>query len=198
MYLIFYSCSKTSFQIRRQKTTTRRANLSRKKKERRKQSAELSSTKSLYLLSMATLSFSSLNSLSSSFSSSTSSSTNHFLPQLFLTRQEIPTLSRYSSKRRKLFYQPTRLILHPVLLLSGFDKPLDTQTFLTTISVLAAIALSLFLGLKGDPVPCDRCAGNGISFFFFFFSFALCFRTDDNEAKYQSLKWALPIRMANA
>ncbi|XVE79148.1 hypothetical protein DITRI_Ditri14bG0034700 [Diplodiscus trichospermus] len=115
---------------------------------------------------MATLSFSSLNSLSSSFfssssSSSSSSSTNHFLPQLSLTKQEIPTLSRYSSKRRKLFNQPTRLILHPVLLFSGFDKPLDTQTFLTTISVLAAIALSLFLGLKGDPVPCDRCAGNG-------------------------------------
>ncbi|XWS52769.1 hypothetical protein CRYUN_Cryun11dG0100700 [Craigia yunnanensis] len=110
---------------------------------------------------MATLSFSSMSSLSSSFSSSSSSSTNHFLSQLSLTKQEIPTLSRYNSKRRKLFYQPKRLILHPVLLLSGFDKPLDTQTFLATISVLAAIALSLFLGLKGDPVPCDRCAGNG-------------------------------------
>lgn len=38
---------------------------------------------------------------------------------------------------------------------------MDTQTFLATISVLTAITLSLFLGLKGDPVPCDRCAGNG-------------------------------------
>ncbi|XP_022731011.1 protein SPA, chloroplastic-like [Durio zibethinus] len=110
---------------------------------------------------MATLCFSSLNPLFYSFSSSSSSSTNHFLPQLSLTKQEIPTLSRYNSKRRKLLYQPTRLILHPVLLLSGFDKPLDTQTVLATISVLVAIALSLFLGLKGDPVPCDRCAGNG-------------------------------------
>ncbi|XVF19598.1 hypothetical protein REPUB_Repub11eG0124700 [Reevesia pubescens] len=110
---------------------------------------------------MATLSFSSLNPLSSSFSPSSSSSNNHLLPQLSLAKQEISTVSRYNSKRRKLLYQPTRLILHPVLLLSGFDKPLDTQTFLSTISVLAAIALSLFLGLKGDPVPCDRCAGNG-------------------------------------
>ncbi|XP_012477501.1 protein BUNDLE SHEATH DEFECTIVE 2, chloroplastic isoform X1 [Gossypium raimondii] len=111
---------------------------------------------------MATLCFSSLNPLSSPFSSSSSSSTNHFLPQLSLTKQDISTLSRTNnSKRRKLLYHPTRLILHPVLLLTGFDKPLDTQNFLATISVLAAIALSLFLGLKGDPVPCDRCAGNG-------------------------------------
>ncbi|KAK8697682.1 hypothetical protein V6N13_113821 [Hibiscus sabdariffa] len=109
---------------------------------------------------MAALCFSSLNPLSFPFSSS--STTNHFLPQLSLTKHEIPTLSRSNNcKRRKLLYQPTRLILHPVLLLPGFDKPLDTQTFLATISVLAAIALSLFLGLKGDPVPCDRCAGNG-------------------------------------
>ena len=49
---------------------------------------------------------------------------------------------------------------------------------------------------QGDPVPCDRCAGNGIFFFFFFF-FAPCFRTNDNEAKYQSLKWTVPIRMAS-
>ncbi|KAG6415212.1 hypothetical protein SASPL_122617 [Salvia splendens] len=27
--------------------------------------------------------------------------------------------------------------------------------------VLVAISLSLLLGLKGDPVPCERCAGNG-------------------------------------
>uniref|UniRef100_A0A803LXJ7 Hexokinase N-terminal domain-containing protein n=1 Tax=Chenopodium quinoa TaxID=63459 RepID=A0A803LXJ7_CHEQI len=41
------------------------------------------------------------------------------------------------------------------------STPPDTQTFLVTVSVLLAITLSLFLGLKGDPVPCDRCAGNG-------------------------------------
>ncbi|GMI94603.1 hypothetical protein like AT3G44020 [Hibiscus trionum] len=111
---------------------------------------------------MASLCFPSLNPLSSPFSSPSSSSTNHFFPQLSLPKHQIPTLSRTNnSKRRKLLYQPTRLFLHPVLLLTGFDKPLDTQTFLATISVLAAIALSLFLGLKGDPVSCDRCAGNG-------------------------------------
>ncbi|KAK6141901.1 hypothetical protein DH2020_024350 [Rehmannia glutinosa] len=50
----------------------------------------------------------------------------------------------------------------PILLFTGIDSPtVDTQTFLVTVSVLVAIALSLVLGLKGDPVPCERCAGNG-------------------------------------
>ncbi|GFP89465.1 hypothetical protein PHJA_001090100 [Phtheirospermum japonicum] len=50
----------------------------------------------------------------------------------------------------------------PILLFAGLESPtVDTQTFLVTVSVLVAIALSLFLGLKGDPVPCERCAGNG-------------------------------------
>ncbi|KAG6417726.1 hypothetical protein SASPL_119918 [Salvia splendens] len=31
------------------------------------------------------------------------------------------------------------------------------MTFLVTVSVLVAISLSLVLGLKGDPVPCERC-----------------------------------------
>ncbi|GMY24151.1 protein SPA, chloroplastic [Fagus crenata] len=63
--------------------------------------------------------------------------------------------------------QPTRLFIQQVLLFTGFasdsllELELDTQTLLATISVLAAISLSLFLGLKGDPVPCQRCAGNG-------------------------------------
>ncbi|KAK3040190.1 hypothetical protein RJ639_028440 [Escallonia herrerae] len=70
---------------------------------------------------------------------------------------EIPILS--SSKLQ--FTAPTKLLLHPILLFAGFDGPADTQTFLVTISVLVAISLSLFLGLKGDPVPCKRCAGNG-------------------------------------
>ncbi|KAK9122986.1 hypothetical protein Sjap_012588 [Stephania japonica] len=54
-----------------------------------------------------------------------------------------------------------KLLFNPILMFSGLDRPVDTQTFIVTISVLGAIALSLFLGLKGDPVPCDRCAGNG-------------------------------------
>ncbi|KAL2945548.1 Chaperone protein DnaJ [Bienertia sinuspersici] len=80
------------------------------------------------------------------------------------------------------------LIIPPFFILTLFDRPIDTQTFLITVSVFVAITLSLFLGfkfycelwnkevgfehkeeqwchasriLKGDPVPCDRCAGNG-------------------------------------
>ncbi|XP_059431064.1 protein BUNDLE SHEATH DEFECTIVE 2, chloroplastic [Corylus avellana] len=110
---------------------------------------------------MATLSYSfhPLASLSSSSSSSTSSASTS-LPHQPLLKPEIPALSRCSSRLFKAI-RPTRLFVHPVLLFTGFDSPLDTQTFLATISVLAAIALSLVLGFKGDPVPCARCAGNG-------------------------------------
>ncbi|KAA8544394.1 hypothetical protein F0562_022406 [Nyssa sinensis] len=75
------------------------------------------------------------------------------------TKLEIPILSTCFSELQLI--QPAKLFFHPILLLTGFDRPLDTQTFLVTISVLTAIALSLSLGLKGDPVPCERCAGNG-------------------------------------
>ncbi|KAM5584882.1 hypothetical protein ABKV19_004312 [Rosa sericea] len=113
---------------------------------------------------MATLSCSySLHPLSSSFSTSLT------LPQQqqqteFPTRPEFPLLlfRCSASLKPEVITEPTRLFVQPILLLTtGFNTPLDTQTFLATISVLAAIALSLFLGLKGDPVPCERCAGNG-------------------------------------
>ncbi|KAG2601028.1 hypothetical protein PVAP13_5KG565207, partial [Panicum virgatum] len=39
-------------------------------------------------------------------------------------------------------------------------RPIDTQTIIIA-AVISAVSLSLVLGLKGDPVPCDRCAGNG-------------------------------------
>ncbi|KAL5763628.1 hypothetical protein ACOSP7_015979 [Xanthoceras sorbifolium] len=115
---------------------------------------------------MATLCFYSLHFhvLPLSSLSSSSSSTNNLLPQILTRKREIPLLSCCISKHKKrVSYQPTitNLFLHPILLLSGFDRPLDTQTLFATISVLVAIALSLFLGFKGDPVPCDRCAGNG-------------------------------------
>ncbi|MCD9642666.1 hypothetical protein HAX54_029573 [Datura stramonium] len=79
----------------------------------------------------------------------------------FPTKLEIPVLS-CCSQLHQFFPFPTNHH-HPILLLVGFDSspPLDTQTFLAIVSVLTAIALSLFLGLKGDPVPCDKCAGNG-------------------------------------
>ncbi|XP_074350942.1 uncharacterized protein LOC141690175 isoform X2 [Apium graveolens] len=86
-----------------------------------------------------------------------SSSTIHF-SLLSQTPIEFPVISVASSTKFHVL-QPLHL---PILLFTPFDNsPLDTQTFLVTISVLVAISLSLFLGLKGDPVPCERCAGNG-------------------------------------
>ncbi|CAL4947229.1 unnamed protein product [Urochloa decumbens] len=41
-------------------------------------------------------------------------------------------------------------------------RPIDTQTIIIAAAVVSAVSLSLVLGLKGDPVPCDRCAGNGL------------------------------------
>ncbi|OEL23662.1 hypothetical protein BAE44_0015318 [Dichanthelium oligosanthes] len=43
-------------------------------------------------------------------------------------------------------------------------RPIDTQTIIIAAAVVSAVSLSLVLGLKGDPVPCERCAGNGNSF----------------------------------
>ncbi|XP_015873155.3 uncharacterized protein LOC107410259 isoform X2 [Ziziphus jujuba] len=110
---------------------------------------------------------SSLSSSSSSSSTASVSATHSLSPQHPL-RPEIPLLSRCSAAvRRPKFViqhtriQHTRLFIHPILLFTGFDTSWDTQTFLATISVLATIGLSLFLGFKGDPVPCERCAGNG-------------------------------------
>ncbi|KAB1226940.1 hypothetical protein CJ030_MR1G022242 [Morella rubra] len=115
---------------------------------------------------MATLSYSlhplsSLPSSSSSSASTTSLAAAHSLPQQPPIKPEIPLLFRCSSRLPKGAIPPTRLFVYPVLLFAGFDSPLDTQTLLATLSVLSAIALSLSLGLKGDPVPCERCAGNG-------------------------------------
>ncbi|XP_055835904.1 protein BUNDLE SHEATH DEFECTIVE 2, chloroplastic isoform X2 [Solanum dulcamara] len=112
----------------------------------------------------ATLSHSSLypfNSLSSSSTTIFSSLCHFTCCPSFSTKLDFPVLSTSCfSQFHQFFPCPTNH--HPILLFVGFDSPpLDTQTFLATISVLTAIALSLFLGLKGDPVPCDRCAGNG-------------------------------------
>ncbi|XP_068651391.1 uncharacterized protein [Aristolochia californica] len=104
----------------------------------------------------------------SSFWASSSVSSSSLVPFLFssiythslrrqhLSKREIIKLSGCKTKP----LQP-KLFLNSIFLFTGFERPPDTQTFLVTISVLAAIALSLFLGLKGDPVPCERCAGNG-------------------------------------
>ncbi|KAL8245537.1 hypothetical protein R6Q59_011795 [Mikania micrantha] len=71
-------------------------------------------------------------------------------------------LSAVSCHSKLHLLSTKNLNFYPILLYSGgFKPPLDTQTFLATISVLVAISLSLFLGLKGDPIPCEKCAGNG-------------------------------------
>ncbi|GLJ31740.1 hypothetical protein SUGI_0638400 [Cryptomeria japonica] len=41
------------------------------------------------------------------------------------------------------------------------SNKLCINTFIIASSVLAGILLSLYFGLKGDPVRCERCAGNG-------------------------------------
>ncbi|KAK7276544.1 hypothetical protein RIF29_17685 [Crotalaria pallida] len=121
---------------------------------------------------MATLSYyTSLLSSSSSSSSSTTlhhlcpcsfSSSCHYLPQP--SKLELHTKCR---SRAKPPTKPRRvlMIIDPILVLNVVGSTtsfyFDTQTLLATVSVLAAIALSLFLGFKGDPVPCERCGGNG-------------------------------------
>lgn len=101
-------------------------------------------------LSMATLSHSSLHFVRSlpppsSFSSSTSTIRFSVLTQIPSHPVEIPLYSVACSTKLQLI-RPTQI---PILLLNGFDNiPLDTQTFIVTISVLVAISLSLFLGLK--------------------------------------------------
>ncbi|THU53978.1 hypothetical protein C4D60_Mb10t20120 [Musa balbisiana] len=88
-------------------------------------------------------------------------------------------LSSPSSSRRWASLR-RRPRVRPSALLYGGGRPIDTQTLIVTATVLAAVALSLFLGLKvtpppyallsrrksrfrsgGDPVPCERCGGNG-------------------------------------
>jgi hypothetical protein len=110
----------------------------------------------LFLLSMATLSHYTFHPLSSSSSSSSSSSTLiHLSPCSSTASLSLPQPSSKvycpSSKCRR---KPTKsrflMIIDPILLFNGFGSAfyIDTQTLLATVSVLAAIALSLFLGLK--------------------------------------------------
>ncbi|EOA24873.1 hypothetical protein CARUB_v10018161mg [Capsella rubella] len=102
-------------------------------------------------------------------SSSLSSSSLNPTPQfLFFPKPELISHHRNKNKWRTSVHQSSaNLIIHPSIIFlsgSGFDGGggfIDTQTFIVTISLVVAIALSLFLGFKGDPVPCERCGGNG-------------------------------------
>mgnify|MGYP004710287757 CR=1 FL=1 len=114
-----------------------------------------------YIPSMGkSLAHSSLHSFPSSSSSTSSSflcpiTVCSSLPTQLLTNSEISILSSVSSCSSKLqFIQQhstatTTTLKHPILLFTALDTPpVDTQSFLATVSVLAAIALSLFFGLK--------------------------------------------------
>ncbi|MED6198478.1 hypothetical protein PIB30_066665 [Stylosanthes scabra] len=119
---------------------------------------------------MATLSYCTLHALSSSSSSSSSllhlspssSSSSSSSSSTILQLPSNPKLA-FKCKAKPLTKPRLLMIIDPILLFNGIGSTyyFDTQTLLVTVSVLAAIALSLFLGLKGDPVPCERCGGNG-------------------------------------
>jgi hypothetical protein len=47
-----------------------------------------------------------------------------------------------------------------VIFLADMD-PANVQTLLISASVLAATSASLYFGLKGEPVSCVKCGGNG-------------------------------------
>lgn len=117
---------------------------------------------------------SSLHPLSSlSPPSSSSSNTRHFLPQLPPSKPEIPSLPRFSfinhNSNYKLYHRQATpsLLFQPQFLLGGLDAPLDTQTALSIIIVFAAIALSLFLGLKVICISfCFSCFPSFLAFSF--------------------------------
>ncbi|KAG8371095.1 hypothetical protein BUALT_Bualt13G0051200 [Buddleja alternifolia] len=104
-------------------------------------------------------------SLSSPPLSSSSSPSSHYnsLPINTPTNSEIPVLSSSFSSSQFTLQEHNQVLYkqiiakQPILIFTGLNsQTVDTQTFLVTVSVLVAIALSL-----GDPVPCERCAGNG-------------------------------------
>ncbi|KAL3035475.1 hypothetical protein AAZX31_02G254600 [Glycine max] len=110
---------------------------------------------------MATFPYYTLHPLSSSLTPSSKGSV-HLCPCSSTRSRSLPQFP--SKLRRKATIKPRLLtIIDPLLLFNGVATTFyfDTQTLIVTVSVLAAIALSLFLGLKGDPVPCERCGGNG-------------------------------------
>lgn len=101
----------------------------------------------------------SLHSRSQSFSLLFSAS-----PQLFVRHslhKSNPLLSTINFQGSRKFQCQASLIDPPILVVADIYKPPNLQTLLVTTSVLAAILASIYLGLKGDPVPCQRCSGNG-------------------------------------
>jgi hypothetical protein len=108
----------------------------------------------LFLLSMATLSHYTFHPLSSSSSSSTLIHLSPCSSTASLSLPQPSSSSKVYCPSSKCRRKPTKsrflMIIDPILLFNGFGSTfyIDTQTLLATVSVLAAIALSLFLGLK--------------------------------------------------
>ncbi|KAJ1698347.1 hypothetical protein LUZ63_006859 [Rhynchospora breviuscula] len=83
--------------------------------------------------------------------------TSHYLSLLFSPNR---SPSRFGSGSS--LCSSHRAVTAALAFFDGAARPvIDTQTLLVSGAVVAAISLSLFLGLKGDPLPCERCAGNG-------------------------------------
>ncbi|XP_028791940.1 uncharacterized protein LOC114747763 [Neltuma alba] len=123
--------------------------------------ASLSHSTLLLLSSLSTSSSSSIH----CFCSSTSSQS---LRSKFQLSSLPPFLSKSRPKKKATRPEGFLTIINPILLFNGVSSStfnFDAQTLLATVSVLSAIALSLFLGIKGDPVPCERCGswGNDLS-----------------------------------
>ncbi|KAI9116790.1 hypothetical protein K1719_012156 [Acacia pycnantha] len=119
---------------------------------------------STLLLPLSSLTTSSSSSSSSSFLCSCSSTSSQSLRSKFQFSSLPGFLSKGRPKKKATHPERLLMIFNPILLFNGassFTFNFDTQTLLVTVSVLAAIALSLILGFKGDPVPCERCGGNG-------------------------------------
>ncbi|URE48660.1 hypothetical protein MUK42_14440 [Musa troglodytarum] len=72
-------------------------------------------------------------------------------------------LSSPSSSRRWASLR-RRPRVRPSALLYGGGRPVDTQTLIVTATVLAAVALSLFLGLKVTPPPYALYLGESLDF----------------------------------
>eukprot|EP00252_Welwitschia_mirabilis_P008876 TRINITY_DN2111_c0_g1_i1.p1 TRINITY_DN2111_c0_g1~~TRINITY_DN2111_c0_g1_i1.p1 ORF type:complete len:171 (-),score=14.10 TRINITY_DN2111_c0_g1_i1:125-637(-) len=77
------------------------------------------------------------------------------------TPNRLNAVKRIGSKRLRSQAKAVLLLDASVFGVSDVTNQLNMQTLIISVSVVVAIATSLYLGLKGDAVPCERCAGNG-------------------------------------
>ncbi|KAH9565102.1 hypothetical protein CY35_04G059700 [Sphagnum magellanicum] len=141
---------------------------------------ELPSPQSDFLLQQSLPSSCSCSSSSSSSSSFPSSSSCYWRPRCRRFSQScgwIGRLIRGGKRRRSALFlsRSSRVssvvvgevvMLEPaaaaalVIFLADMD-PANVQTLIISASVLAATSASLYFGLKGEPVSCVKCGGNG-------------------------------------